>query len=80
MTTHSSILAWENPMDRGVWRSMVHGVAKEEDTIQHLNTTTNIFPKASCQLQNKQTVFTCDQRFQRHSHRLSLPNGGIDVV
>ena len=53
MTTHSSILAWENPKDRGVWKSMVHGVAKESDTIQHLNTTTNIFPKASCQLQNK---------------------------
>ena len=50
MTTHSSILAWENPMDRGVWKSMVHGVAKESDTIQHLNTTTNIFLKASCQL------------------------------
>ena len=24
--THSSILAWRIPMDRGTWRSAVHGV------------------------------------------------------
>ena len=28
MATHSSILAWKNPMDRGVWQATVHGVAK----------------------------------------------------
>ena len=28
MTTHSSTLAWKNPMDRGAWRAAVHGVAK----------------------------------------------------
>ena len=28
MATHSSILAWGNPMDRGAWRSTVHGVPK----------------------------------------------------
>ena len=26
--THSSILAWRIPMDRGAWRAAVHGVAK----------------------------------------------------
>ena len=26
--THSSFLAWENPMDRGAWQAMVHSVAK----------------------------------------------------
>ena len=25
---HSSILAWENPMDRGVWQVMVYRVEK----------------------------------------------------
>ena len=25
MATHSSILAWENPMDRGAWNVTVHG-------------------------------------------------------
>ena len=28
MATHSSILAWRIPMDRGAWRAAVHGVAK----------------------------------------------------
>ena len=26
--THSSILAWKNPMDRGGWQATVHGVTK----------------------------------------------------
>ena len=30
MTTHSSILAWENPMDRGAWRATVRGVTKSQ--------------------------------------------------
>ena len=28
MATHSSILAWENPMDRGAWWAAAHGVGK----------------------------------------------------
>ena len=28
MATHSSILAWKNPMDRGARRATVHGVAR----------------------------------------------------
>ena len=28
MITHSSILAWGIPMDRGAWRATVHGVTK----------------------------------------------------
>ena len=28
IATHSSILAWRIPMDRGVWWATVHGVAK----------------------------------------------------
>ena len=30
MATHSSILAWRLPMDRGAWRATVHGVAKSQ--------------------------------------------------
>ena len=28
MGTHSSVLAWRIPMDRGAWRATVHGVTK----------------------------------------------------
>ena len=30
MATHSSILAWRVPMDRGAWRATVHGVANSQ--------------------------------------------------
>ena len=28
MATHSSVLAWRIPMDRGAWQALAHGVAK----------------------------------------------------
>ena len=37
MATHSSILAWRIPMDRGAWRPTVHGVA-ESDMTERLST------------------------------------------
>ena len=36
MATHSSILTWENPMDRGAQRATGHGV-KEWNTKERLN-------------------------------------------
>ena len=30
MATHSSILAWRIPMDRGAWQAAAHGVAKSQ--------------------------------------------------
>ena len=30
MATHSSILAWRNPIDRGAWWATVHGAAKSQ--------------------------------------------------
>ena len=28
---------WENSMDRGAWRAIVHGVAKESDMTEQVN-------------------------------------------
>ena len=36
MVTHSSILAWKNPMGRGAWWATVHGVAKSQTRLSHL--------------------------------------------
>ena len=30
LATHSNILAWKNPMDRGAWRATVHKVTKSQ--------------------------------------------------
>ena len=30
MATHSSILAWRIPMDRGAWQATIQGVAKHQ--------------------------------------------------
>ena len=41
MATHSSILAWRIPIDRGAWWATVHGVAKNHMT--ELSTTHSTF-------------------------------------
>ena len=38
IATHSSILAWRIPMDRVTWWATVHGVRKELDTTEQLDT------------------------------------------
>ena len=32
MATHSSILAWRIPTERGAWQAIVHGVAESDKT------------------------------------------------
>ena len=40
MTTHSSILAWRIPMDRGAWQATVHEVSKSRTQLkQHPHIT-----------------------------------------
>ena len=34
MVTHSSILAWRIPMDRGAWQSTVHRVTKSQTRLK----------------------------------------------
>ena len=35
MATQSSILAWKNPMDRGAWWAIVHGVSKSQKRLSN---------------------------------------------
>ena len=48
MATHSVILAWRIPMDRGVWRATICGVA-ESDTAERLSTALCAQPSAGGQ-------------------------------
>ena len=34
MATHSSILAWRVPMDRGAWRATVHGITQSRTRLK----------------------------------------------
>ena len=43
METHSSILIWRIPMDRGAWQATVHGIAKSSDMTEWLSTLSNFF-------------------------------------
>ena len=45
MATHSSILAWRIPMDRGAWWATVHGVAKNWPW---LRTSLSLFSQTAC--------------------------------
>jgi len=38
MATHSSILAWRIPVDRGAWGTTVHGVSKSQTRLSTLST------------------------------------------
>ena len=37
MATHSSILAWRIPVDRGAWWATVHGVAKSQTRLKQFS-------------------------------------------
>ena len=42
VATHSSILAWRIPMDRGAGRATVHGGGKASDTTEQLSTAAKV--------------------------------------
>ena len=48
MATHSSILAWRAPMDRGAWRATVYRVAKSR---------TRLSDQAKCKLSSALSVY-----------------------
>ena len=44
METHSSILALEHPMDRGVWQATVHRVTQSRKQLKRMSTIPHIHP------------------------------------
>ena len=40
MTTHSSILAWRIPMDRGAWQATIHRVTERQTQLKRLSIST----------------------------------------
>ena len=42
IATHSSILAWRIPMDRGAWQDIVHSVTKSQTRLKQLSMHTHI--------------------------------------
>ena len=41
MATHSSVLAWRIPMERGAWQATVHGVAKSRTQLKYLSSSSS---------------------------------------
>ena len=39
MATHSSTLAWKNPMDRGAWWAAVYEVAQSQTQLKQLSSS-----------------------------------------
>ena len=35
MATHSNVLAWRIPLDRGAWQATVHGVTKSQTRLRN---------------------------------------------
>ena len=46
MATHSSILAWRIPTDRGAWRATIHWDAKRQTQLNNSIQHTKFLPKA----------------------------------
>ena len=47
MATHSSVLAWRIPMDRGAWWATAHGGCRESDTTERLSTAQHCYYRVS---------------------------------
>ena len=55
MASHSRILAWKNPMDRGAWWATMPGVTKESDMTELLNTHTHTHTHTHTQSQQRES-------------------------
>ena len=55
MATHSSILAWRIPIDRGAWGTMVHRVAQSWTQLKQLSMHAST---------HKYSILLCESRVQ----------------
>ena len=60
MATHSSILAWGNPMDRGAWRATVYSITKSQTGLKRPNIRTH--GMLQCTRQNYSHFIAATQR------------------
>ena len=55
MATHSTILAWRIPMDRGAWWATVYGVAKGSDVTERRSISTQGVAMGQCHVASAQS-------------------------
>ena len=76
IVTHSSVLAWRIPMDRGAWRATVYGVAKSQTQLKQLSASTVYLPGCvSSQLQHISSL--CHVGSFAAVHRLQFWHVGL---
>ena len=56
MATHSSILAWRIPMDRGAWWATVHGVLKSQTRLSDFTFTFTMVDLHCCMVETNTTL------------------------
>ena len=56
MATHSRVLAWRIPVDRGAWWAAVHGVAQSRTGLKRLSGSSSLFLREAPHLPPTQTA------------------------
>ena len=77
MATHSNILAWRIPMDRGVWWATVHGVTESD--------TTELLRRAQCNSSSQEpiwvlTITSSEQHYCQFALALPVARSGVQFV
>ena len=87
MATHSSILAWMIPMDRGAWQATVHGVTKSQiklsNQAQHSTALYVYIHTYVCVFLCAHSLTMCSERAQeqqRHSTPTAVSKPGAQIL
>jgi len=74
MATHSSILAWRIPIDRGVWQAILHGVTKSQTQLSDKHTHTYSQLGLPGGARGKESACQC-WRYKRHRFNPEIGSG-----